>query len=382
MWSNQKSLKVVVRQALGYKPPYCPNPACKWHMPEIASKEAVFHGFGSRPIKRYPYLSPRFRCTNCRKVFTRSFFFITYRDRTPDTYEEIFDMRFAGSSKLHIARFLGCSRDTVQRRIRKMARWSYLRIARDTAKCKLPEPIAFDGIENFSFSQYDPNNINHAVGKESLYIYDFNLSPLNRKGRMSERQKERKRGLEKIHGKYDPNSLRKHSERLFRRLLKKSGEAPLVLHTDYHYAYREALRNIGKGVVHYVTPSKVARNYKNRLFAINHTDMLTRHHLADFKRETIAFAKDPISMLESFAIFAAHKNYMRPRFLKRHARDERAHLESPAMRLGFTNRILSFREFFQGRITKAQANLNEDWLSYFERRDESSRRLIRAYNGI
>lgn len=255
-------------------------------------------------------------------------------------------------------------------------------LARDSENLRISESIAYDGLENFSYSQFDPNNINHAVGRESLYIYDFNFSPLNRKGRMSGRQQLRGRELEKIHGKYPKDSILRASERLFRRVLERSNPKPLVLHTDNHYAYREALARINGPVSHLITPAKVARNYRNRLFAINHTDMLTRHHIADFKRETIAFAKNSISMQGSFAIFAVYKNYLRPKFLKPHVSDPKAHLESPAMYLGLRRSIPSWRELFHTRITKAQVRLHEDWLLLFERRDQTSRRLIRAYEGI
>ena len=49
-----------------------------------------------------------------------------------------------------------------------MARWAELEHAKLTENLQIEEPIVYDGLENFSFSQYDPNNINHAVGKCSL----------------------------------------------------------------------------------------------------------------------------------------------------------------------------------------------------------------------
>lgn len=383
MWSNQKSLQVVVPQKLAFKPPYCANEYCPWHDRELAKKEAVFHRHGTRPIARFPYISPRFRCTRCRHAFTASFFSLNYRDRLPDTYEEMAYLRYVnGGTKWEISRFLGFALDTAKRRFEKIERWSLLILADDTERLRISESIAYDGIENFSFSQFDPNNINHAVGRESGYIYDFNFSPLNRKGRISERQKQKARELEKIYGKYPRDAIRRTSERLFRRIIDRADPKPLVLHTDNHFAYREALLEIKTPVSHLVTSAKVARNYRNRLFAINHTDMLTRHHLAAFKRETIAFAKHSIAMQGSFVAFAVFKNYMRPKFLKPHRSDPRAHLESPAMKIGLRKRILSFSELFQTRITKAQVQLNEDWRLFFERIDPYSRRPIRAYEGI
>jgi len=342
----------------------------------------TFQGHGKRKIRRYPYISPRFRCTLCHVTFTASYFSLQYRDRQRDTYEEIETLRRKGDSKRGVARFLSHSVDTVNRRIAKMARQDLLRLALDTQRLSIKESIAYDGIENFAFSQYDPNNVNHAIGRESLFVYDFNFCPLNRKGRKTEAQKKKKDFLEGRHGRYPGRAIEHSSSRIFQRMFERA--PALVLHTDDHYMYRDALKRIGiaKRVDHQITSSKKGRNYRNKLFAVNHLDMLTRHHLCDFKRETIAFAKTTIGMLESFVTYVAHKNYRRPMFTKKQRSDARAHMESPAMRVGLTKRVLSFREYYGTRITKEQVRLNEDWLKIFERRDAYSRRAIRVYSGI
>lgn len=239
------------------------------------------------------------------------------------------------------------------------------------------ESVAYDGLENFSYSQYDPNNINHVVGRESLFVYDFNFAAFNRKGRMSPRQRLRKREIEKKHGPYPSRAIHKATERIFRRLLERS-DGELKLHTDNHFAYREVIAHLHdkERITHLITPSKVARNYRNRLFAVNHLDMLTRHQSAAFKRETIAFSKHSIAMIESFSLLMVHKNFMRSVFYKKHVSDERADKESPAMRVGAAGKILSFSEFYSLRMTKHQVTLNEDWKNFIERIDPHSRRKI------
>ncbi len=380
MFANTPSSVEAIDELKCFKPPYCPNKFCSFHQ-LTRSKEATFIKFGARKIKRFPYVSFRFRCQHCLHVFSNSFFSFSYRDRIKDTYKEIDELRWKGSSKREIAKSLGCSLDTVLRRIKKISRQSLLRLAHDTNNLKITESIAYDGIENFTFSQYDPNNLNHAVGRESCFLYDFNFCHLNRKGKMSPRQEKRKLRLEEAFGKYPVRAIESCSKRIFERLLSKSGE--LTLHTDNHFLYRSAIKHINKHkITHLITPSKVTRNYRNRLFAINHMDMMTRHHLCDFKRETIAFAKTSIAMLESFLMFAVHKSYRRTKFTKKQKQDERAHTHSPAMYLGLTEKVLSFNELFSFRLTKFQVELNEDWKLIFESKDPFSRRPIRAYGGI
>jgi transposase-like protein len=379
MWANRKSISSVVDELSRREPAYCPNPSCSSHL----NSQGKFHRRGSRAIGRYPYLVYRFSCFSCGKNFSSSFFTLAFRDRLNDAYEEIFDFHCLGVPKRAIARFLNCSEASIRAKISKLARWSLTRLAKDSLRLKITEPVAYDGLENFSFSQYDPNNLNHVVGKLSFYTYDFNLAPMNRKGRMSQRQKLRKRSLEENHGKYPKAEIHSSTRRIFSRLCNRS-LGFLELHSDNHYAYREVLDRFPqrKKVLHQITPAKLARNYRNRLFAINHLDLLTRQKLAAFKRETIAFAKTSVAMLEGFAIFAAWKNYVRPIFEKPHAADPTIHLDTPAMRVGLEKKPLSFHELFQERITPKQACLHEDWARIFQRIDPLSRRPIRPYAGL
>ena len=380
MWSNAPSSNILQNRLRAFVPPYCPNPDCQFHHPDV---KGSFLLHGKKTINRFPYLVYRYRCSGCRRTFSSSYFSLSYRDKKNDVYEKIENLRHMGASKRAIAEFFHFTEDTVRTKIKKLARWSLLKIAQDLDKVQLSEAVAFDGLENFSFSQFDPNNLNHAVGKESYYIYDFNLSPMNRKGRMSPFQTKKKLKLEAKFGKYPVRAIEKDAKKIFERLLQKS-EGKLQLHSDNHYAYRDAISKIceRKNITHFITPAKVARNFRNRLFPINHTDMLTRHQLADFKRETIAFSKTSVAMLETFAIFAGFKNYRRGRFKKPHILDPSAHLESPAMKLGLAEKILTFKEFFAHRISIRHTSMNEDWIKLFYSLDPHSRRPITAYKGI
>lgn len=383
MWTNPPGSKTLQERLEKFSPPYCPNFNCTFHDPEHRDG-ATFRIHSRRSVQRFPYLVIRYRCTNCRRTFSSSFFTLSYRDKCNDFYERIDALRRNGASKRGIAKLINCNEDTIRRKLKKIARWTILRLAKDSENLSIDEPIAFDGLENFAGSQYSPNNVNHAVGKQSYFIYDFNLSTMNRKGKMSLRQKRKKKLLEGKHGRFPSCAILDDSKRIFERLLKRTGVQGLHLHTDNHFLYRRAIRKIenNQNLFHYVTPAKVARNFRNRLFPINHTDLLTRQQLADFKRETIAFSKTSVAMLESFVIFAGFKNYRRERFLKPHRSDPKAHLESPAMYLKLTDRVLRFNEMFDERITAHQVQLNSDWKSLFQSIDLISRERIRNYNGI
>ena len=296
-------------------PPYCPNPKCDWHTVEACNAHGRFSRYGSRKVRRFPYVTKKFECCNCGKIFSDSIFYPFYRDRTEPTYSEIFRSHVQGQSRRNLAQELGCSLDTVQRRFRKLARQGLLIQASKAKDLRVRESVAYDGIENFAASQYDPNNINHVVGRESYFLYDFNYSPLNRKGRMSPRQRLRNEEIKKAKGRYPGKAIRTATRRILLRLLSRT-EGSLVFHSDNHYAYREAIRFLPKGasLEHIITKARATRNFRNKLFAINHVDMLTRQQLTTFKRETISFAKTAIGMIESFTLLMVWKNFMRTIF--------------------------------------------------------------------
>lgn len=358
-----------------FKPPYCPRPSCRYH--QLQQNSIFWVKDGTRPIKRFPYQSQRFRCKACQKSFGASFFALHFGQKIWGLNKEIFELYRDSASMRKIARKIKHDERMVRDRLVRMARFAILTNAKLTENLKIQEPIVFDGLENFSFSQYEPNNINHAVGKESLFIYDFNLAPINRKGRMSPWQREKKKKLESVHGPFDKGAIRSKTKQIFERLLNKTNH--LVIFSDCHYQYarvvQEDLKH--KKIEHIKVSSKLHRNFKNHLFAVNNVDMQARHDLSAFKRETIAFSKHPIAMQEAFSLYAIHRNYMRPKFYKKHKTDPFAHTHSPAMILGLTNKILSFEDFFSLRIMPTHVSLHNDAKNLYHRIDHSSRRPIR-----
>jgi hypothetical protein len=246
-----------------------------------------------------------------------------------------------------------------------MGQWALIK---QTERCKgheIDEPVVYDGLEAFAKSQYDPNQIQHVLGKKSLFTYDFNYCPLNRKGRMSSFQKKVRDYQYSTIGKYPPRAIRASSAEIFRRIYekRKNKQAPLVLHSDEHFQYKRAIRRDLKGleIAHFTTSSKDYRNYLNELFPVNHLDMLIRHRVCAYKRETIAFAKTPQRMILKYALFMVFKNFMSPQFVSPHKEDPECNKQSPAMRLGITSKILEFYEFFDLRRTLKQVKVNREW---------------------
>jgi|GEM_PF-964947 len=363
-------------------PAYCPRSKCRNHLPETA-RERFWSRYGRKMLTRFPYLSQRYKCNDCGATFSASIFRIDYRQKKWGKNAEIFKMHRQGISKRETARELKCSERLVRTRLRNMSRFAELKDAHFQMNLPIAEPIAYDGVENFAFSQYDPNNINHAVGKDSLFIYDFNFAPINRKGRMSPRQALRKQELEKAHGKYKPDAIRITTRKIFQRLHDRCKGA-LTVFSDNHFQYRRVveLDLPHLNIQHFKVSSKIHRNYRNHLFAVNNIDLQARQGLAPFRRETISFSKHEIAMNDCFRLYSIYRNYMRPKFWGTHRSDPLSAKRSPAMELGITRSILSFDDFFSERVMPTQVQLNEDAQARYDRICKGSRRKINSAPAI
>jgi hypothetical protein len=207
------------------------------------------------------------------------------------------------------------------------------------------------------------------IGKESLFIYDFNFAPLNRKGRMSLRQKVKLKTLESQEGRFSPRAIRTKTRTLFERIYqKKAQQSSLVIYSDEHFQYERVVKQDLKHlpIEHVRISSKQTRNYKNHLFAVNHSDLLIRQHVGAFSRETICFSKTHERMVQKFILFLGWKNYFRKTFVKPHKRNPQTNTHTPAMNLGLVTQPFEFHEFFDIRRTPAQVRLSTDWLDYYK----------------
>jgi transposase-like protein len=313
----------------------------------------------------------RFRCLRCGRTFSETFFSLEYRYQRQQLNAPIFRYFSQGLSNHQIARLLGVSERVVRWRLRRIAQQSLLIHAHKTRGLNIREPISYDGVENFAKSQYEPNNIQQAIGMKSLFIYDFNFAPLNRKGRMSDRQRQRKAQIEQAWGTFDRDAIRKSTAQLLLRLVQRCpAHERLVLATDQHFQYRRAIErdlkpHIRGRIDHATISSKASRVYKHILFPVNHADLLLRQHVKAFARETISFSKTHGAMVQKYAIFMVYKNYIRPKFTKVQKRDPTSNLNTPAMSAKVESAPLSFEQFFSQRMLPTQVELPEEWKLFF-----------------
>lgn len=387
-WKRSDSVFSQVPRRYGetFEPPHCPRRKCSQHLQGTPQgkdlPEWVWRRSGIYTTKVHPGGIQRYLCMTCERTFSRRAFDLEYWEKRPGLNAKIFHGKNENASDRGVGRQLECTEHLVRGRVRKMAQQGLLSHTALAGQVPIQEPVAYDGLENFAGSQYDPNHLNQAIGTETLFCYDFNFAPLNRKGRMSERQKRIKSEIEEQKGAYPKRAIRKATVAIFKRLRARvPRERKLQLVADRHFQYTRAIeRDLKWGAddVHLTRiSSKEARTFQNVLFPVNHADLLVRHRIAPFRRETIAFRKTHSRMVDQFVLFILDKNYCRPQFVKPHVRRPQAHTHSPAMQLGVATHRLSFRELYDWRRTPERVPLHEDWKMFYEGKVPYPRKKIR-----
>ncbi len=349
-----------MNDAITFIPPCCPNKHCKFYRASLYFVNPSDRPKGfcklnglSRPRADGSRIQ-RFRCHNCKRKFSDSTFKLNYRYQIRGhANARIFHASVHNRSNRSIARELGTSESLVRSRLLRLARVALLKHHHILESLQINEDLAYDGLENFAGSQFEPNYINQVVGSKTLFAYYFNFAPLNRKGRISPWQANKNTNIQRDKGRFDPKAVRICTKELLNHIANRISPSieAVSLYTDNHYQYKYALaydlkENVRSRFVHKTVSSKDCRNYKNILFPVNHLDVLIRRKSAAFARETICFSKKHSRMIHKYALYICYKNYMKPCFVKPHKSDPVADSWSPAMKLGIYARIQQFGDFF------------------------------------
>ncbi|MCE9627272.1 MAG: hypothetical protein K8R56_05065 [Candidatus Eisenbacteria bacterium] len=222
------------------------------------------------------------------------------------------------------------------------------------------EPLAFDGLRNFEYSQFHPSEFHIVVGKRSHYMYGFTHSELKRMGNMTAKQKAKNAQIQREFGTPPKNSVRDEVARVLQ--IATAGSKEVVLHSDEHYIYPRALKRLKhlESIEHHTTSSKAVRHPNNPLFVVNNTDSLVRHSMSGQKRETIAFSKLIASAVSVMWVTVAWKNYVK------HV-SEQNQRGSPAMRLGLCKHRIRPMRLLSWRLFPSRIELPTAWVAHYYR---------------
>jgi len=337
-----------------WTPSHCPSRNCHFHNPLMKGWQWRRVGFYRR--KAHPQCIRRFQCKHCGVTFSSQTFSTTYWLRRPDIIGKLMNKVTSGACNSQVAFDLGVSPATVDRQIYRLGRHCLLFHAKLMKNKPVFRDIAIDGFVSFEQSQYHPFHFHVAVDRETAFFPYFTDSEVRRSGRMTDAQKAKRKILEQLRGKPDPQAVRKDVRELLAYLT--ADVAEMIVHSDDHKAYPLAMRGLPCRILHIVTSSKEIRDRINKLFEINLLDLLIRQAEAEHKRETISYSKRRNCAAYKLAIFLVQRNYVKPKRV-------RGIKETPAQLIGLCRHRLTVGEIMGRRLFVAQVGLEGRWSQYY-----------------
>jgi len=333
-----------------FQPPRCPYRACPRH----SRPEPRFYvRKGAYQARCRPRPIPRFRCSTCRRTFSRQTFRADYRDHKPHLNARLFVLLASGVGLRQASRNLGLSLRCTQLKFRKIAR--HLRRLNLNVRGPLPlgATFHFDELETYEGKRNTrPLSLPVLIESGSRYVLWAESAPIRPSGGMS---KARKEAIARDVKRFGPrkNLSPRSIARCFARGAEVAGNLPIVhLFTDEKSSYpRHAREAFGrKRLRHEQTNSQLVRATFNPLFAINHTEAMARDGLGRLRRESWLVSKKRRYLDLGIQLWMAYRNYVRRRFNY----DE----SSPAQELGFVARRLKPGEVLSWRQDWGQASLH------------------------
>ena len=211
-----------------------------------------------------------------------------------------------------------------------------------------------------------PLGIGTAVGNESLYTYGLDPTLHRLGGEMSPGRVKRLKSLEKRYGPIPNGSYRESLSRILERLLPRvRKEEQLHIIVDGKPDYRTAAqRHLESGrlrmEVYPNPPRRRKRESRSRqaavrdrvMFPVDLLHKLMRHSNANHKRETLAFGRRANSIMLREHGFTVWRNFGKD------VSERRPQRQSPAMKIGLTDRIWGWKEVLCRRLFPWRINLS------------------------
>ena len=333
-----------------FQPPRCPFRACQLHLePQVNA----FRPHGHYRARCRPHPIPRFRCTGCRRTFSRQTFRADYRDHRPDLNARLFQSLASGLGLRQSARNLHLSLRCCELKFRKIAR--HVRRLNLNLRGPLPDGSSFqlDELETFEGRRNTrPLSVPVLIERNSRFLVWAESATIRPRGKMTTARRRAVEADERRFGKRRDCSRSSVSRTLNRGVDVSGSLARVLLETDKKISYGQLAREaLGRGrLVHVTTSSKLPRDVENPLFPINQTEAIARDLMGRLRRQSWLASKKRRYLDLALQIFASYRNYVRRRFNS----DE----FSAAQKLGFVPRRLSEHEVLSWRQEWGRASIH------------------------
>ncbi|NJN65007.1 MAG: hypothetical protein HC882_09120 [Acidobacteria bacterium] len=341
-----------------FVPPFCPNPDCTEHkLEEFTYRKFIRRGF--RENARKPGIERKFQCTECKRWFASSAFFLDYWVKIRGLEAKMYRQLCEGSALRQVSRCIGVPHTTLHYRLASMRRKQLLLhvLVMQELAGRVTEPQGLDALRTYSGSHYEPDDVHTLIGCESHFWLDIGGVPLRRSGSMREDQKETRAKRDEELGKPDPEIARQ----VIARLLQTANLATpktqcLELRTDEQTDYATAVARLReeREVDHVTVSSKAWREASSHpLWSINHAHRLTRHAVKSQTRKTLAYHKNFAGLMGRMLSMLTWRNWTKG-ISERNAEGRRT---TPAMLLGLALAPMRDEDLFYERLFPRRVGL-------------------------
>jgi hypothetical protein len=338
-----------------FEPPFCPNPACPYHLrppPHFYKLHGTFWPNWSKES------IVRMRCKCCGTTFSRQTFRMSRYDRHPEVNADLFSRLASSGGLRQSARELGLSPSGVQWKFRKIAR-HLLQLHRQRIRpVQTPLCFIFDEAESFEGSRLEaPLTVPFVVERNTMFLVDA------RCGTLPPRPSAPSRRTAKQNAKYGfraGTTRRNESKRVVGESLAMAtqlvaAQESIEFRCDQKSTYPGLIRSAfatacaerehgprTKLTIKICqTNSREPRTPQNPLHRINLTLAMARDQMGRLRRRSWLATKKREYLDLHLGLFLAYRNYVRVRFNE----DAR----TPAELLGLMPRSASCAELLTWR---------------------------------
>ncbi len=260
---------------------------------------------------------PRYRCKTCRTTFSEQTFRYDYRQKRPELDELCFRNFVSGMGQRQMARVTRSSRDTVARKLLRLA--EQCQSFHDALARKIDgfRHLSFDELETFEQCRVSmPVTMGTLIDLDSMFIVEQGNATMSPRRTNSPRSQRIIRRHTILHGPRAHRS-RECVEAIFRRGASRfAASATFELSTDRKSTYPTLARGaFGERLLeHHRFSSKMRRGPGSPLHRINLTNAMWRDNLGRLHRRSWLVSKSRVWLARHSWLFVAYRNYIRPRF--------------------------------------------------------------------
>lgn len=228
----------------------------------------------------------RYRCTTCKKCFSTATFTPTYRQKRRSLNPLIHEDIASCTSQRRIAIRLGCSRATVDQKIRFLATQARFRHVNWLTRHGPFEHVQMDELITFEHTRLKPLSVCVITSVDHRYVLGFGVAQIPASGTIAKKSRE-------IYGNRPDNSGPMRRDLLAR--VSPLLSTAVLIQTDEHKRYAAEISRELPEAIHEQFKSvrgslsgqgELKRNRTDPLFPINHTLAMLRDNIKRLSRKT------------------------------------------------------------------------------------------------